>query len=682
MVVHLLRPTGLLGPLIGRERELRRLSEMLDRPDVRLVTVTGPAGVGKTRVADGVAERASGGRRVMWVELESISDPHLVMDAIVDAAGGDDRRAALDAAVAAVAGDELLLVLDNFEQVAAAAGDVARLLAACPGVTALVTSRHVLHLAGEHMFPLAPLALPATGECDPARSPAVALFVARAVARDPEFALGEKVGPAVVEICRRLDGLPLAIELAAARVGALPPPAIVAHWEAVIGLDAQGACDLPARHSTLRRAFDWSYSLLGDEERALLRRLSAFAGGFDLGAVAAACRGDGGILPALRVEPVEALGGLVDRSLARREPRRPAHEPRYIQLRTVREYLRGQLAHHGEERAADLLMARAAARPWVGGFFAPARSRARRDRLEREQNTLRAALGVLVRHAPGEAVDLAADLIGLWTTRGVGEGRESVERALAAAGPQLAADRRARGLCTAALLAQLQGDYAGQRRLARAGLAAARAGTGPLTLARALYAEAMATGRGYREVLAVCDVFATATGSRWPATTWASWHARPAGPTRRARSMSGRLAVAGARRRERGRPRRTQPRPGADAGGRARACRDAAVGGADGHGGERRCPLRATVPGGVERRRRARGLGGHPARRRGGGARRCRRRPGPDRRDAVPQRGDSAARRAGRGALRRGHRRGRAIRDDEATRLAARVVWRAPAPAR
>ena len=206
-----------LGPdpsLVGRDRELALLTAMLEQPTVRLVTVTGPAGVGKTRLGYAAADLAArnAGRRTVRVELESIGDAQLVVEAIAATAGADHPSRggpALDAAAQALAGDGELLVLDNFEHVASAAGDVAALLAARPGATALITSRHVLHLAGEHMLPLAPLALPAAGERDPeraARSAAVALFVVRARARDPEFELTEDMTPAVVEICRRRGG--------------------------------------------------------------------------------------------------------------------------------------------------------------------------------------------------------------------------------------------------------------------------------------------------------------------------------------------------------------------------------------------------------------------------------------------------------------------------------------------
>jgi non-specific serine/threonine protein kinase len=506
--------------LIGRERELAVLAAMLVAAEIRLVTVTGPAGVGKTKLADAAADGAVDASRVLRVELASLDSPPLVADAIAAAAEVGHRSSAgssLGAAARALGDERVLLVLDNFEHLAAAASDVAELLAACPGVTALVTSRHVLHVAGEHIFPLMPLAVPSAGEKDPARAArcaAVALFVARARARDPGFELSPDVTPAVGEICRRLDGLPLAIELAASRVTTLPPAAMIARWESAGGLDAQGARNLPPRQRTLRRAIDWSYDLLGRDERALLRRLAAFPGGFGIDAVDAVCRGDGGALARLHIAPIPALAALVDRSLIRLDPGAPASEPRYLQLRTVREYLRERLAREGEQDASDRLMAGCcvALAQDGGGFFAMGRSREQLDRLEQELSNLRAGLAVLVRVAPGEAVSLAADLTALWKTRRVREGREWVGRALVAAGDALPANQRARGLWTAALLANYQGDYAEGQRLAAASLAAAREADDPLILARALYAEAMAASMTepveptrYREVLELCE---------------------------------------------------------------------------------------------------------------------------------------------------------------------------------
>src|SRR4051794_19019027 len=299
---------------------------MLEGDDaVRLVTVTGPAGVGKTRVASAVAERIQrDGARVARVELGPLQDPGLVAEAVAAAVGSDEAHhgSALEAAAAALGDAPILLVLDNFEHLGPAAGVVAALLDAAPGARVLVTSRHVLGLSAEHMFPLAPLSLPGRDEHDLERGrrcESVALFVKRARARDPGFALTDDVAPAVFEICRRLDGLPLAIELVAARVATLPPPALVARWEEVAGLDAPGAMDLPPRQRTLRRALDWSYDLLEPAERALLRRLAAFPGGFGLVAVEAACAGGGGLLQALELQPIPALGRLVDRSLVERE---------------------------------------------------------------------------------------------------------------------------------------------------------------------------------------------------------------------------------------------------------------------------------------------------------------------------------------------------------------------------
>ena len=487
------------GELIGRQRELSVLAGMLRDDGVRLVTVTGPAGVGKTRVAFAVADaiEQDDSCRVIRVELAPLGEPGLVLAVIAAAAGAENRRPPLEAATEVLHGKRVLLVLDNFEHLGPAAADVAALLDACPDVTALVTSRHVLGLSSEHMFPLAPLALPPSDEGDPARrasSASFALFVARARARDPSFELTPEVTAAVAEICRRLDGLPLAIELVAARVAVLPPPALIARWEDAVGLDMQGAQDLPPRQQTLRQAFDWSYNLLAADEQALVRRLAAFPGGFDITTVEAACRGDGDVLPALDLAPIPTLASLVDRSLVSRDPGGSASEPRYSQLMTVRGYLREHLARHGEVLAGDLLMANACAvsARRAGQILGAPRSREQLDRLDAELNNMRAALDVLIRVAPGRAVDLATDLVGLWETRHLTEGREWLRRALAAGGDHLPVGTRARGLWTAALHAHYQGDYSDQRRLAAASLAAARRAWDPLTLARATYAQAMA----------------------------------------------------------------------------------------------------------------------------------------------------------------------------------------------
>jgi predicted ATPase/DNA-binding CsgD family transcriptional regulator len=486
------------GALFGRERETSVLTEMLTDPAIRLVTVTGPAGVGKTRVADAVADRMeqNGTLRIVRVELGPLGEPALVADAVAAAAGAWHRAriaSALEAAASALAAGPTLLVLDNFEHLAAAAPDVAKLLDACPGLTALVTSRHVLGLSSEHMYPLAPLALPGpeeSGAAETARFASVALFVARACARDPSFELTEDVAPAVAEICRRLDGLPLAIELVAARAGVLPPPALVARWEDAVGLDMRGAHDLPSRQQTLRQALDWSYDLLEPDEQALLRRLAAFSGGFGLASVEAACAGAGASLPRLDLQPMTALAGLVDRSLVEREGGSTS-EPRYRQLVTVRGYLREQLAAQDELVAADRLMADVVAdvarRSRLFGL-----SREALDDLERELNNFHAAFDVFLRTEPARAAELATDLFGLWRTRRAREGREWVERSLSAAEGELTAAARSRALWAAGMLACYQGDMEALRRFAAESLAAARDSGDRLLFARAVYAEATA----------------------------------------------------------------------------------------------------------------------------------------------------------------------------------------------
>jgi ATP/maltotriose-dependent transcriptional regulator MalT len=274
----------------------------------------------------------------------------------------------------------------------------------------------------------------------------------------------------------------------AARSSVLPPPALVARWEDVVGLDTPGAHDLPPRQQTLRQALDWSYELVEPEERALLRRLAAFPGGFGLAAVEAACAGDGAALPALDLQPIAALAGLVDRSLVERDGSSTS-EPRYRQLATVRGYLRERLVAHGEAVAADRLMADVAA------------AAARRcpqfglrcellDELERELNNFHAALDLFVRTEPTRAAELATDLFGLWRTRRVREGRECLERTLAAAGSGVPPGLRARVLWVAAMLACYQGDTDALRRFAAASLAAAREADDRLLYARAVYAEA------------------------------------------------------------------------------------------------------------------------------------------------------------------------------------------------
>jgi len=310
-------------PLLGRDQAVEAVSSLLLRDDVRLVTLTGPGGTGKTRlslqVAADVLDRFENG--AFFVELAPISDPALVLSTIaqvlsVQAAGG---RPLLDVLVDSLRDRQLLLVLDNFEQVLAAATVVNALLRGCPGLRVLVTSRAALQLRGEHEYPVSPLALP-----DSARTyapealsqyGAVALFIERATAIKPDFAVTNANAPAVAEICVRLDGLPLAIELAAARIRLLSPEAMLPRLGHGLGLLTGGRRDLPARQQTLRGAIAWSYDLLSAAEQLLFRQLSVFVGGFTLDAAEVVCTIDDDLGP----DVFEGVALLVDSNLVRSE---------------------------------------------------------------------------------------------------------------------------------------------------------------------------------------------------------------------------------------------------------------------------------------------------------------------------------------------------------------------------
>src|SRR5690242_594671 len=333
-------------PLVGREHEIAAVEALLRSDGVRLVTLTGPGGSGKTRLAVEVARRLRPGFAdgVRFIELASVTSADLVPGAIAAGLGLNTSGGRLRADLVSYLRRRLLLVLDNFEQVADAAPLLAGLLAAAPGLTILVTSRSMLRLSGEHEFPVPPLPVPPAGAARDAAAAgqfaAVRLFTERAQAVAPGFRLtGQNVG-AVAEICRRLDGLPLAIELAAARVRLLPPQALLARLGDRMGVLTGRPRDLPERARTLQNTLDWSFALLLPGEQALFACLGVFAGMFGLPA-AEAVWGDAGA-PG-RADPsglvIDILNALVDSSLVEAETR--GDEPQFGLLETIREYALG-----------------------------------------------------------------------------------------------------------------------------------------------------------------------------------------------------------------------------------------------------------------------------------------------------------------------------------------------------
>ncbi len=454
-----------LTPLVGQEELVRKAVDLLSQEDVRLVTLTGPGGVGKTRVGLQVAAewaRESTGD-VIWVPLESLTDHELVLPAVAQALGlkGAGPAPLAETVAARVRARPVLLLLDNFEQVAAAADRVANLVASSPGLNVLVTSRSALNLRAEHELPVAPLPVP-----DPtppvsvfalAANPAVELFLRRAQAVQPGFALTLADADAVATICQQLDGLPLALELAAARVRVLPPRAMLGHLGNRLGLLTGGPSDAATRQQTIRAAIGWSYDLLQPGEQLLFRQLAVLEGGGSLSAV-----------EALGVRPpetaLEIVGRLeqLERSSLVEVTETKEGEPRFRMLETIREYALERLAASGEEdqwRQRHTAYFQSFAAEAAGAFYSPAAG-AWMSRLQLDQDNLRL---VMRRHIERGDVDaglrLGAALWWFWYVHGdASEGRALLADLLAAPGGE-EDGVRAEALLGAAQLAQTQADY-------------------------------------------------------------------------------------------------------------------------------------------------------------------------------------------------------------------------------
>ncbi len=503
-VLHARVPHNLpapVTPVIGREDDLAAAAALLCRSDVRLVTITGLGGIGKTRLGLEIAVTvlASFPDGVFFVSLAAVRDPALVRSAIARTLGVQEGagQSLHERLIGHLRVKRLLLVLDNFEHLLPAADSVADLLAACPWLKVLVTSRAPLHLHGEHEWSVDPLPLPAARDAADvraiARSPAVELFRQRAVAVKRDFRLTEENAEAIAAICVKLDGVPLAIELAAARIRSLSPATLLTRMEHRLAILTGGPENLPARQQTLRGAIDWSYDLLAADEQRLFRRLGVFVGGWTM-AAAEAVSGAGDI----GLTVLDCLESLIGKSLVR-QVEAVGDTPRFAMLETVREYGLERLATSGEAVAVQcahaayfLLLAETVEPKLIGPDQTAVLAQ-----LEGEHDNLRAALRWAREYHEAETgLRLAGALWRFWQAHGyLNEGREWLEGLLAL--DHHADDRsppsvRARALIGAAMLAFRQNDYRRAAALSEESLALCRALGDRVGIAEALNVRGLA----------------------------------------------------------------------------------------------------------------------------------------------------------------------------------------------
>ncbi len=480
-------------PLVGREQDLEEVTGLLCQPEARLLTLTGVGGVGKTRLAIEAAREATElfPDGVAFVALAALNGPALVIPTIARSLGlrdteGQTLREALHGYLRE---KRFLLVLDNFEHLLEAAQEVSALMESCRDLVVLATSRAPLHIRGEQEYPVPPLALPASTLSPTAEevlgSPSGRLFVERAQAASPAFGLGGENTAAVGAICWRLAGLPLALELAAAKVRFLSPPHLLTRLDRA--LSAGWARDLPARQRTMRATLDWSHDLLAEEEKVLFRRLSVFAGGFTLEAAEAV----GAAEEADAEDVLKLLGNLVEQSLVLAQPGEDGGEVRYGMLEPVRQYGLERLEHSDEaeevrRRHAEYYLALAEqVEPELKG----SRQVAWLNRLEEEHDNLRAALSwAFERGEYGLELRLAGALGEFWYTRGyLSEGRRWLQAALEQEVETQEASARARALNWATTIAWGQGDFERAIALGEESLALTRDSGDSSSIATALY---------------------------------------------------------------------------------------------------------------------------------------------------------------------------------------------------